>query len=104
MARQHRRPAYETDDPDPWPDAVRIAGYDGIACYVLGWETEPDEDTDWSGYEVRTGRLVCIMVGDDRRFTVDPDDVSTLAREEYCSECGQIGCSHDGLDRSELDE
>jgi len=24
-----------------------------------------------------------------------------LMRESYCSVCGQIGCGHDGLDRSE---
>jgi len=92
---------YETDEPDPYPDAVRIRGYAGIACYVLGWETEPDEDTEWSGYEVRTGRLVAVMVGDDHRFLIDPEDVQPLARAEYCGVCGQIGCTHDGLDRAE---
>lgn len=96
---RHHRYHYETDSPDPYPDAVRIAGYDGIACTILGWHTEPDEDTEWSGYETRTGRLVAVMVGDDHRFLVDPDDVSALAREDYCAECGQIGCRHDGFDR-----
>lgn len=53
--------------------------------------------------EIRTGRIVCVMVGDDRQFTFDPEDVTPLAREEYCGECGQIGCAHDGLDRTEED-
>ena len=39
------------------------------------------------------------MVGDDRRFTVEPDDVAPMTREDYCGECGQEGCSHDGYDR-----
>jgi hypothetical protein len=73
----------------------------GIAFYVLGWETEPDEDTEWSGCEVRTGRVIVVMIGDDARHRVDPEDLTALAREAYCGECGQIGCCHDGLDRSE---
>lgn len=99
MARGKRH--YETDKPDPYPDAVRIAGHPGIAWYVLGWETEPNEDTEWSGYEDRTGRLVCVMVGDDRHWTFDPEDITPLDRSEYCGECGQIGCSHDGYPRED---
>ena len=91
---------YESDTPDLYPDAVQINGHSGIAWYVLGWETEPDEDTDWTGIENRTGQLACVMVGDDNHWLFDPDDIQTLAREDYCGECGQIGCCHDGLDRS----
>jgi hypothetical protein len=39
------------------------------------------------------------MVGDDREHIVDVDDLTEIAREDYCGVCGQIGCSHDGLDR-----
>ena len=90
---------YERDSETFSAEAYRVNGYRGIACYVLGWETEPDEDTEWSGIENRTGRVVCVMVGDDRRFTVEPDDVAPMTREDYCGECGQEGCSHDGYDR-----
>lgn len=92
-------PHYETDDETFPADAYSVKGYRGIACYVLGWETEPDEDTSWSGCENRTGGIVCVMVGDDRRFTVDRGDITPLDRESYCGECGQVGCSHDGLPR-----
>ena len=51
---------------------------------------------------MRTGDLVVCMVGDDHLHVVDPDDVQELAREDYCSECGQIGCGHDGYDREAL--
>lgn len=91
---------YETPEPDPWPDAVRIDGHPGIAWHVLGWQTIPDEDTVWSGYENRTGMLVCVMVGDDFQWLIDPEDILPLEREEYCGVCGQIGCTHDGLDRT----
>jgi hypothetical protein len=48
------------------------------------WEDEPD-------YE-RTGQLIAVMIGDDRHFTVDPSDIHAIAENDYCPECGQIGC------------
>jgi len=95
-----KRPNYESDEKTFSAEAYKVEKYVGVAWYVLGWETEPDEDTEWTGIENRTGRVVMIMVGDDRRFVFELDEVTALAREEYCSECGQIGCTHDGLDRS----
>lgn len=68
----------------------------GVAWRVLGWETEPDEDTEWSGYEVRTGNVVCHMIGDDRLFSFDIEDLEEINRDDYCGVCGQIGCCHDG--------
>ena len=65
---------------------------DGIAFFILGYQTEPDEDTEWSGYENRTGMLVAIMVGDDLHHLVEPDDLTEINDDEYCSCCGQIGC------------
>lgn len=96
------RPNYEKDDSTFPADAYTVRGYSGIAFYVLGWETAPDEDTEWSGYEARTGNILAVMIGDDRRHSVDPDDVTPLARKAYCGSCGQIGCAHDGLDREDI--
>ena len=90
---------YEIDEKTFPADAYTVDGYRGIAWSVYGWETEPDMDTEWSGYEVRTGNVVCVMIGDDRRFSCDPDDVTPLDDLGYCSECGQVGCGHDGRDR-----
>lgn len=92
-----RRGRYHYDeDEKTFPDTVRIDGHPGIAWYVRGWQTEPDEDTEWTGIEERTGRLVCTMVGDDSQWLFDLDDIRPLARSEYCGVCGQIGCHHDG--------
>lgn len=85
-------------------EAYTVRRHGGVAWRVLGWETEPDEDTEWSGVENRTGRVVAHMVGDDARFTFDPEDLTPIKREDYCGECGQIGCTHDGLDRDDDDE
>ena len=75
--------------------AYRASGYGGIAWRYVGDETAPDEDTEWSGIEGPTGRVVMVMIGDDRRFTFDPDECEPIARDEFCSECGQIGCHAD---------
>jgi hypothetical protein len=95
-----KRLGYEEDDALP-QGAVKVLGFSGVACRVLGWETEPDEDTHWSGYENRSGKLLVGMVGDDRRHAVDPEDVEEINREDYCGVCGQMGCSHDGYEREE---
>ena len=91
---------YEPDD-DAFPSAYTAQGWRGIAWRVLGWETTPDEDTEWSGQEQRTGNVVAHMIGDDSLFRFEFDELTPLDREEYCGVCGQVGCSHDGLDREE---
>lgn len=94
--------SYDADDETFSADAYTVAGWGaGIAWRVLGWGTEPDEDTEWTGMETRTGQVLAVMIGDDRRFAVDPTDLTPLAREAYCGECGQVGCSHDGLERAQ---
>jgi hypothetical protein len=93
---------YESDDDTFSADAYTVRGWgQGIAFYVLGWQTEPDEDTEWSGQENRTGQIIVVMIGDDAKHVVDPEDVTPIDRESYCGECGQIGCTHDGLDRDD---
>ena len=66
------------DDPDAW-------GWMG--CERFYGETTCTCDPD-------LGRVVCVMVGDDRRFTHDVDDLTPLDDDDYCSGCGQIGCGH----------
>lgn len=83
---------YEEDDQSFPADAYRVRGYRGVAWTVLGWETEPDEDTVWSGCEERTGLVVCQMVGDDLHFAFDLEDLTPLNNSEFCRDCGQIGC------------
>ena len=79
--------------------AYTVRGYRGIAFWALGWQTEADEDTEWSGTESRTGLVTVVMVGDDRHHHVDPDDLAPIARTAYCGVCGQLGCTHDGVTR-----
>lgn len=64
----------------------------GIAWRAEGYETRPDADTEWTGYEVPTGAILAHMVGDDSWHAFDPDDLTPLAEEDYCRGCGQVGC------------
>jgi hypothetical protein len=96
----------------------RARGFGGIALRVVAypkvWEawTSLEMDEDGREYERDTGegewvenpdcgRVLVCMVGDNHKFELDRSDLTPLAREEFCGECGQIGCAHDGLDRDE---
>jgi hypothetical protein len=96
-----RHKHYETDNATFGADAYKVRGWGAIAVYVLGWTTEPNEDTEWSGMEARTGFVSVVMIGDDQVHRVDREDLIPISRADYCAECGQIGCQHDGLDRED---
>jgi hypothetical protein len=104
------RPLYETDKQAFPADAYSVKRYQGVAFQVYGWQIErgtewvklDDEDSEAyveEEYERRTGMVVVVMIGDDTKHVVDPSDLTAIAREDYCGECGQVGCQHDGLDR-----
>jgi hypothetical protein len=92
--------SYEVDDDFFSSPAYRVKGWQGIAFHVLGWETETRPGSwdceIWDENEcetVRTGKVVVCMVGDDRHFLEDPEDLTPLCRNEYGGVCGQIGCN-----------
>jgi hypothetical protein len=95
-----------------------VAGYSGIAFYLLGYATEwtseeweliegedPDEETSYlycEPEEVENRQMVrAVMVGDDHVHEVDVDDLTVIGELDYCAECGQIGCTGDFRDREE---
>ena len=97
---RHKHDEHYEIDKEAFPaDAYTVTRFAGVAFHVLGWETEPDDDTEWSGYENRTGKVIAVMIGDDHMYAFYPDDVTPMAREDYCGQCGQVGCTHDGYDR-----
>lgn len=98
---------------------VKVKGWKGIAFYVVGhpqtrrpeyvYVTDTDEDTgeeteqeyldidfQYSEGEMvdDTDRYIVVMVGDDRKHIVDVDDCEEISGEDFCSECGQMGCMH----------
>jgi hypothetical protein len=73
----------------------RVSGYDGVAWYLLGYKLVRDEDFEWSGIETEDRDFVrAVMVGDDRVFVIDVDDLEQISDEDFCRDCGQIGCGH----------
>lgn len=99
--------------------AFTVAGHGGIAWRVIGYAKEwteeewtfiggPGEEEDEDAYAYSEPELVedpsrvrAVMVGDDSVWTFDVEDLTPLAREDYCGVCGQVGCAHDGYDRTE---
>lgn len=82
-----------------------VDGYRGIAFYLVEYAAEVidgyedcDDDGMWWYVEPEVvedrSRVIAVMVGDDRRHTVDIEDLTPLSDEDYCSGCGQIGCGH----------
>jgi hypothetical protein len=70
-----------------------VEGYGGIAWGACHYEKIFGEDYEWTGIEEENrDRVVCIMVGDDREFTFDIDELTPLDDGDYCPVCGQIGC------------
>lgn len=85
-----------------------VEGYGGVAFYFAGqqiehtveWEYVGPEDGDYDDEcnyvcnedERTTGMVYMIMVGDDHKHVIDPEDVRIIDPESYCSSCGQIGC------------
>lgn len=83
---------YQRDNESFPHDAYKIKGYSGVAWDVLGWVTMPNEDTEWTGEEEKTGEIAARMIGDDKIFTFQPEDATPLNDGDYCCDCGQIGC------------
>lgn len=95
-----------------------VARWPGIAFYLTGYATTPEPimvlttvnddgeyDPDGQEVEIESGEydqvedrehVIAIMVGDDREHTVDVDDLTVIADDDYCGGCGQIGCTADG--------
>lgn len=60
-------------------------GLNGVAWYVTEWS--PDRS-----------QVHAVMIGDDRVHTLDTADLTRIADNDYCTECGQLGCKGDGRD------
>jgi hypothetical protein len=95
----------------------RVSGYGGVAFYLLGHAVEEtyegdylvcdDEECDhmlsemcWAegdtSLSLNPDMVRAVMVGDDTEHIIDIDDLTPIADEDYCHECGQIGCTADG--------
>ena len=83
-------PSYE--ETNEFSGAYRAHSTPGFAWEVLGYQIEIDENGEY----FRTGKVLTRMIGDDRVFIFDPDDLSPISDDSYCPECGQI-TNHGGM-------
>jgi len=82
-------------------DYVRVTGWGkGIAFQFCGhpkdvkefWVDLGDNNGFWETDEYEDdSRAIVVMVGDDRKFTVDTLNLALLNRSDFCGGCGQIG-------------
>jgi hypothetical protein len=82
----------------------KVAGWPQVACRLVGEMVEVADDGDGGEVYDPSGLFGVVMVGDDFVHLVEPDRLVPVEREEYCGECGQLGCAHDGLDRGDDDD
>ncbi len=83
---------YVAGYPQVWePDTYLCTDDDGNE-----WEQEDEcGEGEWVD-DTECGDVLVVMVGDDRKHRVSVDDLELLGDLDYCAECGQIGCGHDG--------
>ena len=64
------------------PDAAYAVGAGTVAWRYVG--------------QTFGGRAQLVMIGDDKVWTFDADEVRPLDDDDYCASCGQVGCRADG--------
>lgn len=57
-------------------------------CWAMG-DTSIVTDLEW---------VYAVMVGDDREESLEVETLTEISDEEFCHECGQMGCTGDGRD------
>jgi hypothetical protein len=75
------------------------------SAYFDGDESEYDENNNdcdhnsdmcWvygESYLVEIpNRVVCVMVGDDRKYVFDMDDLTPIESDDFCPDCGSTDC------------
>ena len=74
--------------------AYKHPDYGGVAFRVDGPVMIRDEDYEWSGIEIEDpDKVRAHMIGDDREFTFERDELTLINDDEFCPGCGQIGCT-----------
>jgi hypothetical protein len=51
---------------------------------VAAWVVDPEPGVE--------GMTMVRMVGDDRDFLTDTDDLEPINEDDFCGGCGQVGC------------
>lgn len=73
----------------------KVDGYGGVAFYLHSWVKMWDEVLEEWVDDPDYNMVIAIMVGDDREHYIDIADLTKIHDDDYCSGCGQIGCTAD---------
>lgn len=89
------------DDDDDWFDDEPEEEVEDHPTYPRGTHltVEGRGGVAWTVRRATSENVICVMVGDNREFEFEHDEVTVIDRDAFCGSCGQIGCTHDGLDR-----
>ena len=71
----------------------------GVALRLVGLVAFDDPEHEETCDHPERVRIV--MGGDDREHVVYEHELRVLDDNDYCTQCGQIGCTHDGRIRAE---
>jgi len=100
-------PQFETPTEFDFDARYRVEGWSGIAWHAWNYEIKQVpieclvEDEFGNEFFCESGdyeeeenkeRVVCTMVGDDAKHTFEIELLTKLEEDEFCPECGQIGC------------
>jgi len=83
----------------------KVKGFQGVACKFVGYPQRWESDDYAYGHgewvdDTDSGCVLVVMVGDDHKHRVPETDCTPIDDLDYCGVCGQIGCAHDGRDRT----
>lgn len=94
---------------------VQCESLPDVACYIKRWDqqydptyiyvgdddfdTDPDAEWELTGdgewfENPQSDQVFVVMIGDDKEYLVDFESLQLIDDDEFCSQCGQIGCSH----------
>jgi hypothetical protein len=85
----------------PFAGSFTVDGWDGIAWRAIKYVERQvvcyDRDIgEWVKTEIYEDWIVAVMIGDDRRHEIEVSEITMIDDDDYCSECGALGCTHDG--------
>lgn len=88
---------------NPFAGAFTVDGVVGVAWRAIKYKQVPVIDPEQIDYDDAPDFIeeiddkdwiIAVMVGDNRRHEIEVSEITMIEDDDYCSQCGQVGCSH----------